>query len=112
MTVIDNNEASFYLYYIGRYNDKLHYHYGVTYDKTYTELTLMSNGINKFINIYSEPIDHYVYAYDTFKNEVANIGLDTKFSINDKCIDDVFVLKDDYHFNYINSIFCEVFGKK
>jgi hypothetical protein len=109
-TAPDYNEAVFYIYYIGRYNDELIYKYGVSTDIIKTESRFLNYGIDKFMKIKIEPIEHHVYAIDKFSLHLQNLKIYRTLNINDKYISNLFALTDNYNYYYISDILNDAFS--
>jgi hypothetical protein len=108
-TAPDNNEAVFFLYYIGRYNNEPIYKYGVTTDPLELEFRLFSVGVSRFMKLKYEPVDHHVYAFEKFHSEINNLKLNRNLDHYGLSEDNLFALVDNYSFHYISNILDEAF---
>jgi hypothetical protein len=108
-TVPDNNEAVFFLYYIGRYNNEPIYKYGVTTEPLELEFRLFSVGISKFMKLKYKLVEHHVYAFEKFHSEINNLKLNRNLEGYGLTDDNLFALVDNYNFHYISNILDEAF---
>jgi hypothetical protein len=108
--IIDNNEAVFYVYYIGYQNNELLYHYGVSTDLALIELKLHSYGINKYIKVYYEVLDHHVNAEENFSKTIKDLNMHRTLYINNQTINNVFTISNGYSFHYVKGILNDVFS--
>jgi hypothetical protein len=104
----DLNENMFYIYYVGRYNSELIYHYGTSCDLVATEFQLHKKGIRKHIKCRYDIIDHHVWVEDVFENHVENLGIKRKIDE----LDNTFTINTDTPYMYVVSVLDDIFDRK
>lgn len=105
---LDSSENIFYIYYLGRYNNKHTYHYGETHDICNIDFELAKKVplYNKLIYV---PINHHVDGYDKFLKFIQENKMVLSLPLD---IDNVFITNDQSSINdvllFVSDIFKEV----
>jgi hypothetical protein len=103
----DTSDRVFYIYNLARYNNKPHYHYGVTHDLLYTEFLLRSR-VPIYKRICYHPIDTTLDCIDRFEKIIA----DKRVLLPVFDIDNVFAIEDSSEMQPILDHVDAMFSKK
>lgn len=103
---IDASENMFYIYYLGRYNNKAIYHYGETLNLYNVEFNLCKK-LPLYKKLLSIPIDYHGDGKEKFDNFLKQNKLNSILSLSN--IENIFITSDDVDIDTILLSVSEIF---
>lgn len=104
---INANENIFYVYFLGRYNNKPFFHYGQSTDISSVEFNIKKS-LPYYDRIIYNPVDHNVCSYNYFDNYLSQKKLKSKLPLINNDLD-VFTVDENTDFTQIEEIINNLF---